>query len=52
MKTGIELIAEERQRQTFKKIKTIGSIVFYFDENGVKRMATKERFKEIQKERL
>lgn len=50
--TGIELIAEERQEQMFKKIKTIGNIVFYFDENGVKRMATKERFKEIQKERL
>ena len=39
-------------KQPFKKIKTIGSIVFYFDEKGVKRMATKERFKEIQKERL
>ena len=39
-------------KHPFKKIKTIGSIVFYFDENGIKRMATKERFKEIQKERL
>ena len=40
------------EKHPFKKIKTIGNIVFYFDENGVKRVATKERFKEIQKERL
>lgn len=40
------------EKHPFKKIKTIWSIVFYFDENRVKRMATKERFKEIQKERL
>ena len=38
------------EKHPFKKIKTIGSIVFYFDENGIKRMATKERFKEILKE--
>lgn len=39
-----------KEAAAFEKLHTVGNIVFYLDENGVKRMATKERFKEILKE--
>ena len=49
IKTKVQLFNTMKIR-SFEKLKTIGNIVFYLDENGIKRMATKERFKEILKE--